>query len=287
MFRAADKTQELAEHNWWHRTPAESSAAMIVAESAVAGVRAARIGQLPVAVARARDVELRRGDVRARGDRPAVHGASRRDRCRWTEAHDHRGRQRARRHFTARRWSARAGRRAARRRPELRSHRRSPPIRRRRAGRQVRDRLVRRRHRLHRPRRRSRIPTSTRQRVAALVQIPRGSIAVAVRSRPRRSTCCSNRTVPTATSTRSTSRCRVASPTSRCTSAGSIASSPRHRRTVIEVTAGGAVADPTSWAYLSQHGTLADVVAYLASREHRRDRHLEGPVAAAPARWRS
>ena len=29
MFRAADKTQEWAEHNWWHRTPAESTAEMI------------------------------------------------------------------------------------------------------------------------------------------------------------------------------------------------------------------------------------------------------------------
>ncbi len=29
MFRAADRTQEWAEHNWWHRTPAESGAAMI------------------------------------------------------------------------------------------------------------------------------------------------------------------------------------------------------------------------------------------------------------------
>ena len=30
MFRAADKTQEWAENNWWHRTPAESDASMIV-----------------------------------------------------------------------------------------------------------------------------------------------------------------------------------------------------------------------------------------------------------------
>ncbi|HEX7840349.1 MAG TPA: hypothetical protein VF469_22880, partial [Kofleriaceae bacterium] len=29
MFRPADKTQEWAEHNWWHRTPAQSDAAMI------------------------------------------------------------------------------------------------------------------------------------------------------------------------------------------------------------------------------------------------------------------
>src|SRR5205085_1597443 len=29
MFRPVDKTQEWAEHNWWHRTPAESGAAMI------------------------------------------------------------------------------------------------------------------------------------------------------------------------------------------------------------------------------------------------------------------
>jgi hypothetical protein len=29
MFRAADKTQEWAENNWWHRTPAESDASMI------------------------------------------------------------------------------------------------------------------------------------------------------------------------------------------------------------------------------------------------------------------
>ncbi len=31
MFRAADKTQEWAEHNWWHRTPSESDAGMITA----------------------------------------------------------------------------------------------------------------------------------------------------------------------------------------------------------------------------------------------------------------
>ncbi|CAN5150178.1 hypothetical protein BH11MYX1_BH11MYX1_34860 [soil metagenome] len=29
MYRAADKTQEWAEHDWWHRTPAESNAEMI------------------------------------------------------------------------------------------------------------------------------------------------------------------------------------------------------------------------------------------------------------------
>jgi hypothetical protein len=29
MFRPTDKTQEWAEHNWWHRTPAQSTAAMI------------------------------------------------------------------------------------------------------------------------------------------------------------------------------------------------------------------------------------------------------------------
>lgn len=29
LYRAADTTQEWAEHNWWHRTPAESGAAMI------------------------------------------------------------------------------------------------------------------------------------------------------------------------------------------------------------------------------------------------------------------
>ncbi|TMQ24747.1 MAG: hypothetical protein E6J90_07305 [Deltaproteobacteria bacterium] len=31
MFRPVDKTQEWAEHNWWHRTPAQSDAAMIAA----------------------------------------------------------------------------------------------------------------------------------------------------------------------------------------------------------------------------------------------------------------
>ncbi len=31
MFRGADKTQEWAEHNWWHRTPAQSNAEMILA----------------------------------------------------------------------------------------------------------------------------------------------------------------------------------------------------------------------------------------------------------------
>jgi hypothetical protein len=108
-------------------------------------------------------------------------------------------------------------------------------------------------------------PTSSRQRIAALVQIPRGSIAVG--------------------GTRTTQTIEVALapygthgheysfyfpapgrfthfPVHVSRFDQIIAAAPPHP---IEVTAGGEVADPTSWAYLSQHGALADVVAYLGT----------------------
>jgi len=108
-------------------------------------------------------------------------------------------------------------------------------------------------------------PTSSRQRIAALVQIPRGSIAVG--------------------GTRATQTIEIALapygthgheysfyfpvpgrfahfPVHVSRLDQIIAAAPPH---VIEVTAGGEVADPTSWAYLSQHGALAEVVAYLAT----------------------
>ncbi|HET9990505.1 MAG TPA: hypothetical protein VFQ65_18380, partial [Kofleriaceae bacterium] len=108
-------------------------------------------------------------------------------------------------------------------------------------------------------------PTSSRQRIAALLQIPRGSVAVA--------------------GTRATQTIEIALapygthgheysfyfpvpgrfahfPVHVSRLDQIIAATPPH---VIEVTAGGEVADPTSWAYLSQHGALADVVAYLGT----------------------
>ncbi len=42
MFRAADKTQEYAEHNWWHLTPAQSDASLIAASKLWKELAAAR-----------------------------------------------------------------------------------------------------------------------------------------------------------------------------------------------------------------------------------------------------
>ncbi|MEO6774627.1 MAG: hypothetical protein ABI467_16725 [Kofleriaceae bacterium] len=106
-------------------------------------------------------------------------------------------------------------------------------------------------------------PTSSRQRIAALVQIPRGSIAVG--------------------GTRATQTIEIAlapygthghESSFYFPAPGRFSHFPVHvsrfdqiiahaPAQMLEVTAGGEVADPTSWAYLSQHGTLADVVAFL------------------------
>ena len=108
-------------------------------------------------------------------------------------------------------------------------------------------------------------PTSSRQRVAALVQIPRGSVAVA----GTRAT----QTIDIALAPYGThgheSSFYFPAP-------GRFGHFPVHvsrldqiiaaaAPNVVEVSAGGAIADPASWAYLSQHGALADVVAYLAT----------------------
>ncbi|HEY6039629.1 MAG TPA: hypothetical protein VIV58_35355, partial [Kofleriaceae bacterium] len=108
-------------------------------------------------------------------------------------------------------------------------------------------------------------PTSSRQRIAALVQIPRGSIAVG----GARAT----QTVEVALAPYGTHGHEYSF---YFPQPGRFAHFPVHVSRldriiaaappqVIEVTAGGEVADPTSWAYLSQHGALADVVAYLAT----------------------
>ena len=106
-------------------------------------------------------------------------------------------------------------------------------------------------------------PTSTRQRVAALVQIPRGSIALAG--------ALATQTIDVLLEPYGTHGHEYSFyfPTP-----GRFAHFPVHVSrldrivaaappTVIEVTAGGAVADPTSWAHLSQHGTLEEVVAFI------------------------
>ena len=106
-------------------------------------------------------------------------------------------------------------------------------------------------------------PTSSRQRIAALVQIPRGSLPV-------------GGTRPTATidvalepyGTHGHEYSFYVPFAGRCThfpvhvSRGEaiVAAAPG---TVLEVTSDGGAPDHRSWPYLSQHGTLAEVVAYL------------------------
>jgi len=108
-------------------------------------------------------------------------------------------------------------------------------------------------------------PTSSRQRIAALVQIPRGSIAVGGAK--------ATQTVEVALAPYGTHGHEYSF---YFPQPGRFAHFPVHVSRldqiiaaalpqVIEVTAGGEVADPTSWAYLSQHGALPDVVAYLAT----------------------
>jgi hypothetical protein len=106
-------------------------------------------------------------------------------------------------------------------------------------------------------------PTSSRQRVAALVQIPRGSIAVAG-ARP-------THTIdlllePYGTAGHEYSFYFPAPGTFthfpvHVSRAGSIVAAVPGRTLV--VTAGGAVADTASWSHVSQHGSLDEVLAYL------------------------
>jgi hypothetical protein len=106
-------------------------------------------------------------------------------------------------------------------------------------------------------------PTSSRQRVAALVQIPRGGIAVA-----------SGRTTATIDVLLAPYGTHGHEYSFYFPSPGRFTHFPVHvsrldqivaaaQGGAIEVTAGGQAADPTSWPYLSQHGTLAEVVAFL------------------------
>ncbi|HEU0037615.1 MAG TPA: hypothetical protein VFQ53_43690 [Kofleriaceae bacterium] len=108
-------------------------------------------------------------------------------------------------------------------------------------------------------------PTSTRQRIAALVQIPRGSVPVA-----------SSRVThtldivlePYGTHGHEYSFYFPAPgqwthfPV-HVTRAGAIVAADAPR--TLAVTTGGAVADPRSWSHVSQRGTIADVVSYLAT----------------------
>jgi hypothetical protein len=108
-------------------------------------------------------------------------------------------------------------------------------------------------------------PTSSRQRVAALVQIPRGSIALAG-ARP-------TYTIDVLLEPYGTHGHEVSfyfpapGPWSHfpvhVSRAGQIVAAAPGRS--LEVRAGGAAPDVRSWPYLSQRGELADVVAYLAA----------------------
>jgi hypothetical protein len=108
-------------------------------------------------------------------------------------------------------------------------------------------------------------PTSTRQRIAALIQVPRGSIPVA----GARATY----TIDVALEPYGTHGHEYAFyfPT-----AGTWSHFPVHvsrGETIVaaaparslEVTSGGAAPDPRSWSHVSQRGSVADVVAYLAT----------------------
>lgn len=108
-------------------------------------------------------------------------------------------------------------------------------------------------------------PTSSRQRVAALVQIPRGSIPVAG-ARP-------THTIDVALEPYGThgheysfyfpAPGRWTHFPVHVSRAGQIVAAAPAR--TLEVEAGGAAADPRSWPHLSQRGSLEDVVAYLAT----------------------
>jgi len=106
-------------------------------------------------------------------------------------------------------------------------------------------------------------PTSTRQRVAALVQIPRGSIAVA-----------GARTTHTIDVLLAPYGTHGHEYSFYFPTAGRFTHFPVHVSRIdaivaaapggtLDVTAGGATADPTSWPHLSQHGALTEVVTFL------------------------
>ncbi len=106
-------------------------------------------------------------------------------------------------------------------------------------------------------------PTSSRQRIAALVQIPRGSVGVA----GARVT----HTIDVALDAYGTHGHEYSfyfpAPGSwshfpvHVTRAGQIVAAAPGR--TLEVTSGGGAVDPRSWSYVSQRGTLAEVVSYL------------------------
>jgi hypothetical protein len=122
-------------------------------------------------------------------------------------------------------------------------------------------------------------PTSSRQRVAALAQIPRGSIAV---GGSRQTETLDLALEPYATRGHEYSFYFAAPgsfthfPVHVARAGAIVAAAPP---AVLEVTATGPAADPTSWAHVSQHGTLDHVVAFL------RDANLAS-VELARAAWR-
>ncbi len=108
-------------------------------------------------------------------------------------------------------------------------------------------------------------PTSARQRISALIQIPRGSIAVNG-ARP-------TQTIDVVLQAFGTHGHEVAFyfpapgtwshfPVHVSRGGAIVAAAPARS---LEVTSGGPVTDPRSWAQLSQRGSAADVVAYLAT----------------------
>jgi hypothetical protein len=106
-------------------------------------------------------------------------------------------------------------------------------------------------------------PTSSRQRIAALIQIPRGSVPVAAAR--------ITHTLDIVLEAYGTHGHEYAfyfpSPGAwshfpvHVTRGDQIVASAAPR--TLEVTTGGGVADPRSWPYVSQRGSVADVVAYL------------------------
>lgn len=106
-------------------------------------------------------------------------------------------------------------------------------------------------------------PTSSRQRIAALIQIPRGAIAV----ENARVT----HTLDVVLEAYGTHGCEYAFyfpapgqwshfPAHVTRNDQIVAAAPPR---VLEVTTGGGTADPRSWSYVSQRGSAADVVAFL------------------------
>ncbi|MCW5808582.1 MAG: hypothetical protein KIT31_39895, partial [Deltaproteobacteria bacterium] len=108
-------------------------------------------------------------------------------------------------------------------------------------------------------------PTSSRQRVAALVQIPRGSMPVAGARQTH-----TLDIVLEAYGTHGHEYSFYFPSPGRWShfpvhvSRGDVTVAAAPGRT-LEVTAGGAAPDPRSWAHVSQRGSVADVVAYLAT----------------------